>query len=168
VSDGAPGPTPATPPPPPEPPPDTGPETPPIGVKPAARQDEKSVGELVFEISEQASILAREEIELAKTEISEKLNRLLAGSVAGLVAGVLLVAALILIMHGIAILLGDNLFGHRLWLGYLVEAVVFIVVAAGAGFYAYKSIRKSAPPMPEMAIQEAKEIRAALAPEDRE
>ncbi|MGZ5341674.1 MAG: phage holin family protein, partial [Solirubrobacterales bacterium] len=66
--------------------------TPPPGEPPAADrppkvEEEKTVGELVFEVSEQASVLIREEIELAKTEVSEKVNRLLAGSVAGLVAG---------------------------------------------------------------------------------
>jgi uncharacterized membrane protein YqjE len=136
--------------------------TEPLGVEPDAPQVDKSVGELVFEISEQASILVREEIELAKTEVTEKVNRLLAGSVAGLVAGILLIAALILLMHGIAILLGENVFGGRVWLGYLVEAVAFILIAAGAGYFAYRSIRKASPPVPEMAIEEAKEIRASL------
>ncbi|MGZ5339803.1 MAG: phage holin family protein [Solirubrobacterales bacterium] len=141
--------------------------TPPPGEPPAAdrppkAEEEKTVGELVFEVSEQASVLIREEIELAKTEVSEKVNRLLAGSVAGLVAGVLLIAALILVMHGIAILLGDNVFDGRVWLGYLVEGAAFILVAAASGFYAYRSIRRGAPPTPEMAIEEAKEIRATL------
>ena len=132
------------------------------GGPPPKPDEEKTVGELVFEVSEQASVLVREEIELAKTEISEKVNRLLAGSVAGLVAGILLIAALILLMHGVAILLGDNVFDGRVWLGYLVEGAAFILVAAVAGFYAYRSIRRGAPPTPEMAIEEAKEIRATF------
>jgi hypothetical protein len=136
--------------------------TEPIGTDPEAPQGEKTVGELVFEISEQASILVREEIELAKAEVTEKVNRLLAGSVAGIVAGILLIAALILLMHGIAILLGENVFGGRVWLGYLVEAAAFVLIAAGAGFFAYRSIRRGAPPTPDMAIEEAKEIRATL------
>ena len=124
--------------------------------------DEKPVGELFLEVTEQATVLVREEIELAKAEISDKLNRLLAGSVMGLVAGIFLIAALILIMHGIAIVLGENVFDGRVWLGYLVEAAVFILIAAGSGFYAYRSIRKGTPPVPEMAIEQAKEIRASL------
>jgi hypothetical protein len=32
--------------------------------------DDKSVGELIFDVSERTSTLVREEIELAKTEIS--------------------------------------------------------------------------------------------------
>jgi hypothetical protein len=123
---------------------------------------EKPVGELFLEVTEQATVLIREEVELAKAEISDKLNRLLAGSVVGVVAGIFLLAALILVMHGIAILLGDNVFDGRIWLGYFTEAVAFLLIAAGAGFYAYKSIRKGTPPVPEMAIEQAKEIRASL------
>ena len=124
--------------------------------------EEKPVGELFLEVTEQATVLIREEVELAKAEISDKLNRLLAGSVMGVVAGVFLLAALILIMHGIAIVLGENVFDGRVWLGYLVEAVAFLLIAAGSGFYAYRAIRKATPPVPEMAIEQAKEIRASL------
>ena len=63
---------------------------------------DKSVGELVFDVSERTSTLVREEIELAKTEISEKVGQLVRGSVVGLVAGVFLFLALILIMEGVA------------------------------------------------------------------
>ena len=59
-----------------------------------------SVGELVFEISDRATVLVREEIELAKTEVTEKVNRLLQGGVTALVAGVFVLAALVMIMHG--------------------------------------------------------------------
>jgi hypothetical protein len=140
---------------PPKPPPDPSPR----GVQ---NEDEKPVGELFLEVTEQATVLIREEVELAKAEISDKLNRLLAGSVVGVVAGIFLLAALILVMHGVAILLGDNVFDGRAWLGYFTVAVAFMLIAAGAGFYAYRSIRKGTPPVPEMAIEQAKEIRASL------
>ena len=39
--------------------------------------EEMTVGELVFEVSDRATVLVREEIELAKTEVTEKLTRLL-------------------------------------------------------------------------------------------
>jgi hypothetical protein len=143
-------------------PPQAPPPEPPAQTPPPASEDDKPVGELFLEVTEQATVLIREEVELAKAEIGDKLNKLLAGSVVGVVAGIFLLAALILIMHGIAILLGDNVFGGRVWLGYFTEAIVFLLIAAGAGFYAYKSIRKGTPPVPEMAIEQAKEIRASL------
>ena len=80
-----------------------------------------TVGELVFEVSDRASVLVREEIELAKTEVTEKVNRLLRGSVVGLVAGVFVLLALALGMHGIAWLLNDEVFNND-WAGFFVEA----------------------------------------------
>ena len=91
-----------------------------------------TVGELVFEVSDQASVLIREEIELAKTEVTEKFNSLLRGSVAGLVAGVFALLALALAMHGFAWLLNDLVFDNP-WAGFFVEAAVFLLIGAGAG-----------------------------------
>ena len=123
--------------------------------------EEMTVGELVFEVSDQASVLIREEIELAKTEVTEKVNRLLRGSVVGLVAGIFVLLALALGMNGIAWLLNDEVFNNA-WAGFFVEAAVFVVIAAGAGFYAYRAFKRGAPPTPDMAIEEAKEIKAAF------
>jgi uncharacterized membrane protein YqjE len=123
--------------------------------------EDMTVGELVFEVSDQASVLIREEIELAKTEVTEKVNRLLRGSVVGLVAGIFVLLALALGMHGIAWLLNDEVFNNE-WAGFFVEAAVFLLIAAGAGFYAYRSFKRGAPPTPDMAIEEAKEIKAAF------
>jgi uncharacterized membrane protein YqjE len=123
--------------------------------------EDMTVGELVFEVSDRASVLIREEIELAKTEVTEKVNRLLRGSVVGLVAGIFVLLALALGMHGIAWLLNDEVFNNA-WAGFFVEAGVFLLIAAGAGFYAYRSFKRAAPPTPDMAIEEAKEIKAAF------
>jgi uncharacterized membrane protein YqjE len=123
--------------------------------------EDMSVGELVFEVSDKASVLIREEIELAKTEVTEKFNQLLRGSVVALAAGVFAFFALVLTMFGVAWLLNDVVF-NNLWLGFFVEAVVLLVVGALAGLYAYRSFKRGAPPTPDMAIEEAKEIKAAF------
>jgi uncharacterized membrane protein YqjE len=150
-------------------PPETGPGTPDPGQKEARPTDgagsspeEMSVGELVFEISDRATVLVREEIELAKTEVTEKFNRLLQGSVTAIVAGVFVLLALAMIMHGIAWLLNDLFFDDNVWAGFLIEAAFFLLIAAGAGLYAWRSFKRGAPPTPDMAIEEAKEIRAAF------
>ena len=148
------------------PPPGQG-QAPPPGQQPpgagngAKVPEDMSVGELVFEVSDRASVLIREEIELAKTEVTEKVNRLLRGSVAGLAAGIFALAALVLIMHGIAWLLNDLVFDN-FWAGFFVEAAVFLLIGAGAGLFAWRAFKRGAPPMPEMAIEEAKEIKAAF------
>jgi uncharacterized membrane protein YqjE len=124
--------------------------------------DEMTVGELVFEISDRATILVREEIELAKTEVTEKFNRLLQGSITAIAAGVFVLLALAMIMHGVAWLLDDLFFENNIWAGFLIEAAFFLLIAAGAGLYAWRAFKRGAPPTPDMAIEEAKEIRAAF------
>jgi len=133
--------------------------------EPAANGDkvpeDMSVGELVFEVSDRASVLIREEIELAKTEVTEKFNSLLRGSVAGLAAGVFVLLALALLMEGVAWILNDLVFDN-FWAGFFVEAALFLLIAAGAGLFAWRAFKRAAPPTPDMAIEEAKEIKAAF------
>src|SRR3954451_9013153 len=121
----------------------------------------KSVAELVFDVSERTSSLIREEIELAKAEITEKVTKLVKGSVVGAVAGVFAFLALILAMEGIAWILNEEVFDNS-WAGFFVEAAVFLLVAAGAGYFAYRSLQSGAPPVPEQAIEEAKLIKDTL------
>ncbi|MEX2448253.1 MAG: phage holin family protein [Solirubrobacterales bacterium] len=142
-------------------------QTPPPTQSPPPGGEEKSVGELVFDVSERASSLIREEIELAKAEVSEKVGKILRGSVVGLAAGVFAFLALILAMHGVAWLLNDLLFDGEAWPGYFVEAALFLLLAAAAGLFAYRSVQAGAPPLPEQAIEEAKLTKATLEGEKR-
>src|SRR6476646_3287650 len=139
----------------------TPPSTPPRG------SADKSVGELVFEVSERTSTLVREEIELAKAEIREKLTSLVRGGVAGIVAGTFAFLALILIMHGIAWLLDDLFFSDNIWAGFFIEAAFFLLLAAAGGLFAYRAMQRGAPPVPEKAIEEAKRTREMLEAGDR-
>jgi uncharacterized membrane protein YqjE len=125
-------------------------------------RDERSVGELVFDVAEKSSALVREEIELAKTEISEKVGKILRGSVVGVAAGTFAFLALILIMEGVAWLLAEEVFDGNAWPGFFVEAAVFLLIAAGAGYFAYRSVQAGAPPVPEQAIEEARLTRETL------
>jgi uncharacterized membrane protein YqjE len=124
-------------------------------------QRDKSVAELVFDVSERTSTLVREEIELAKAEVSEKVGKLLRGGAVGAAAGVFAFFALILFMEGFAWLLNEQVFDN-FWAGFFVEAALFLVIAAAAGFFAYRSVKAGAPPVPEQAIEEAKLIRTTF------
>jgi uncharacterized membrane protein YqjE len=127
---------------------------------------EKSVAELVFDVSERTSSLIREEVELAKAEVTEKVTKLLRGSAVGAAAGVFAFLALILIMEGVAWLLNEQVF-NNFWAGFFIEAAIFLLVAAAAGWFAYRSVKAGSPPMPEQAIEEAKRIRETIEGEDR-
>jgi uncharacterized membrane protein YqjE len=124
--------------------------------------DDRSVGELVLDVSERVSILIREEIELAKTEIREKVSKLVQGSVVGIAAGVFALMGLAMLMHGIAWLLNDLFFEDHVWIGFMIEAVFWFAVAAAAGFFAFRSVRAGAPPTPDLAIEEARRTKETL------
>jgi uncharacterized membrane protein YqjE len=118
--------------------------------------EKKSVAELVFDVSEGTSSLIREEFELAKAEVTEKVGKLVRGSVVGIAAGVFAFLALILVMEGVAWLLNEEVFDGKTWPGFFIEAAVFLLIAAAAGLVAYRAVRAGAPPVPEQAIEEAK------------
>jgi hypothetical protein len=91
-------------------------------------RDERSLGDLFGELSEESSRLVRQEIALAKTEITESAKRV--GKDVGMIAagGVIAYAGFIVALGALAILLGEMM---PLWLSTLLVGV--IVIAAGAG-----------------------------------
>jgi len=129
---------------------------------PRPGDEDRSVGELVLDVSERVSFLVREEIELAKAEVTEKVTKLVRGSVVGIVAGVFALAGLAMLMHAFAWLLNELFFEDEIWLGFMVEAILWFLIAAAAGLFAYRSMKAGSPPAPTMAIAEAKEIRETL------
>jgi hypothetical protein len=137
-------------------PPPNQPPVPPQVPPAQPKLENRSVGELVFDVSERTSILIREEIELAKAEVTEKVTKLARGSAVGVAAGTFAFLALILIMEGIAWVLNEEVFDGKTWPGFFIEAAVFLLIAAAAGFFAYRALKAGAPPVPEQAIEEAK------------
>jgi uncharacterized membrane protein YqjE len=135
-------------------PPQNPPPIPPPGPPPPP--DQRPLGDLVVEVTENASTLVREEIELAKAEVAEKVGKILRGSAVGAAAGVFAFLALILIMHGVAWVLAEEIFDGKAWPGFFIEAAVFLLIAALAGFIASRALKAGAPPVPEQAIEEAK------------
>ena len=129
---------------------------------------EKTIGELVLEVTEQTAVLIREEIELAKAEVSEKISTLGKSSVVAVAAGVFAFLAVILLMQAFALGLNSLFFPDEPWAGYLIEGVLFIAIAVGAGLFAKKTFQETGPPVPTEAIEEAQEIRATLLPGEEE
>jgi uncharacterized membrane protein YqjE len=145
----------------------TPPPLPPVTPPSEPGPDQRTVAEMVFDVSESASVLVREEIELAKTEVTEKLGKLARGSAVGVAAGTFAFLALILVMEGIAWLLNEEVFDGKVWPGFFVEAAVFLLIAAAAGLFAYRAVQAGAPPVPEQAIEEAKLTKEMLQKEEK-
>ncbi len=118
-----------TPPPTPPPVPPTPPQVPP----PVSAADKRSVAELFIDVSQGTSSLIREEFELAKAEVTEKVGKILRGSVVGIAAGAFAFLALILVMEGIAWLLNEEVFDGKTWPGFFIEAALFLPIAEADG-----------------------------------
>lgn len=129
---------------------------------PPPPRDERSVGEMVIDVSERVSILVREEIELAKAEITEKLQKLARGGAAGAAAAIFVLMGLAMFMHAFAWLLDDLFFGDDIWIGFAIESVMWFVIAGAVGYFAYRSLQAGAPPVPELAIEEARRTKETL------
>jgi uncharacterized membrane protein YqjE len=123
----------------------------------------KSLGEIVAEVSEKASQLVREEIELAKAEVTGKISKLTRGAVVAAAAGVFAVFGITTFFHGLAWFL-DDVFGWNddVWMGFAIVTLGLFLLAALAGFLAFRLFKKGAPPTPDMAIEEARRTRAEL------
>jgi uncharacterized membrane protein YqjE len=117
------------------------------------------------EVTERAQAIVREEIELAKTEVTEKLQRIVKGAVVGAVAGVFVLAAMVLILHGFAWLawwlLPTGNKSNFFW-GFFLVAAILLLLGAIAGFVAARFFKAGTPPKPELAIEEAQRIRETV------
>ena len=124
----------------------------------------KAIAEAVNEISERASLLVREEIELAKAEVSHKVGRLAKGAVVGGAAAVFAIFGVVLLVEGLAWLAYWALpvgTGQIFW-GFFVVAAILFILGGFAGLLAARLFKSSSPPMPAMAIEEARRTREEL------
>ena len=131
---------------------------------PEREEDTTSIALAIQEITEKAQLLVKDEIELAKTELELKAKALGKGAAIGAAAGVFVLGALLMILHGLAWLawyalpVNDN----SQYLGYFLIAVILLILAAVAGLVAKRFLSKGSPPKPEMAITEGKRIQKTV------
>lgn len=118
----------------------------------------------IQEIGERAQVIVREEIELAKLEITQKLTKLARGAAIGAAASVFVLGGLIVLLHGLswlawwALPVGDSQF---FW-GFFLVALILFVLGIVAGLVAAKLFKSGAPPTPDLAIEEAQRIRETV------
>jgi len=131
--------------------------------------DQATLAQTVVDISERAALLVREEIELAKAEVTEKVTKLVKGAVIGAAGGIFFVVGLLFVLHGFAWLAWYELFPtNTFFWGFFLIAAVLFALGGLAGFLAFRALKAGSPPMPSMAIDEAKRIRETVqSPEPR-
>jgi uncharacterized membrane protein YqjE len=117
----------------------------------------------IQDVTERAQILVREEVALAKAELTEKASKLIRGIAAGAIAAIFALLGLIYLLHamswGIWEILGT---GSGPWLGFLITTLILFLLGAIGGLLAFRAIKKAMPPTPVMAIEEAQLIRETV------
>jgi uncharacterized membrane protein YqjE len=124
--------------------------------------DDRSVGELVNQLSRQTSTLIRQELQLAQTELQEKGKRV--GIGAGMFGGAGMVA-----LYGVGALVAAAIIGIGTllepWIAAVIVGVVLLAVAGVLALLGRKQVERGTPPLPQQAIESAKrdvnEIKAA-------
>jgi putative superfamily III holin-X len=118
------------------------------------RLSEDSIGELVQRLTEQTSVLVRQEVGLAQAELKEKGKR--AGIGAGLFggAGALGFYTLGALIATAILALSEAVDG---WLAGLIVTVVLGAAAAVAALVGRQQVQKATPPVPEHARDSVQE-----------
>jgi uncharacterized small protein (DUF1192 family) len=114
----------------------------------------------VTEVSERVTVLVREEIELAKAEVTQKASSLARGAAAvaaGAVFGIFAVIfGLLTLAWGLSYIVNND------WIGFGIVFVLLLGLTLGAFLFAWRKLKVGAP-TPTMAIDEAKKIRETVA-----
>jgi uncharacterized membrane protein YqjE len=115
---------------------------------------ERPTGDLLKELSDHTTTLVKQEIDLAKAELSEKAKK--AGLGAGMFggAGLFGVFAFAALTTCIIAALESPL---NLWLAALIVAVVYAVVAGVLALQGRNKVKEAGPPVPEQTTESVKE-----------
>ena len=130
------------------------------GMQPPDSAD-KNLGEIVSEVTSKAQLLVREEIELAKAEVTAKVQKLAKGAGFFAGAGVLAVFGLIYLFHFLALGIADW-FSLKNWVGYAIVTLLLFAIVGVLALLGVRSFKKGTPPTPELALEEARKTRAVL------
>ena len=126
---------------------------------PAAETEQPGVGAAAKQVAEHASTLAKLELELAGLELKQKANALGTGAALGIGAAVVALYAVGFLFATVAAALAIVL---DTWLALLIVTAGLVVIAALLGLLARALIKRATPPVPELAIREAKLTSEAL------
>jgi uncharacterized membrane protein YqjE len=115
---------------------------------------DRPIGDLLKQLSEQTTTLVRQELELAKAEVSEKGKK--AGQGAGMFGGAGVSALMGLgAISAAAITLLDNAMSTQL--AALIVGVVWFAIAGVLALQGKNKVQEAAPPVPEQATESMKE-----------
>jgi tetrahydromethanopterin S-methyltransferase subunit C len=116
--------------------------------------EDRPIGELMRQLSDQTTTLVRQEIELAKAEMTAKAKQLGMGAGAFGGAGLMGLYAVGAITACLILALSTAVAG---WLAALIVGVVYAAIAGVLALVGKKKTQAGGPPVPERAISSTKE-----------
>jgi uncharacterized membrane protein len=125
--------------------------------------EDDNLARAVTEVSERMAVLVREEIELAKVEMTAKVSSIARGAAAVAIGAVFGVFALVFVLLTVAWGLNSAL--TSIWLGFLIVMALLVLLTVVAFLFAWRKLKVGAP-TPKLAIEEARKIRATIRPGD--
>ncbi len=128
------------------------------------RGDQPDIAATVQQITDKATLLVREEIELAKVEMTEKITKIAKGIAIFAAAGIFAIFGLSILLQGFAWLAYELLptpTGDFFW-GFFFVAFLLFLAGGAAGYGASRLVRSGAPPAPTMAMEEAERIKQTV------
>jgi uncharacterized membrane protein YqjE len=115
---------------------------------------ERPIGDLLKQLSQETTTLVRQELELAKAEVSEKGKK--AGAGAGMFGGAG-VSALLGLGAVTASIIAALDSAMRLWLAALIVGLLWLAVAGLLALQGRNKVQEATPPVPEQATESVKE-----------
>ena len=119
-----------------------------------ANTDDRSVGDLLKELSEQTSTLVRQELDLAKAEMAAKGKQ--AGMGAGMFGGAGLFGLLAMIALTACFIMALDT-AMKGWLAALLVAAVYAAIAGALALTGKSKVQEAAPVVPEQTVETVKE-----------
>ena len=122
---------------------------------------EKPLGDIVSDVTEKAQLLIREEIALAKAEVTQKVTRIGKGAaafgLAGFFALLMVIFALDTLSWGLV-----SWLDVKIWVGFAITTGALLLLVIAAALFGLRMIKKGTPPTPDLAIEEAQKTKRAL------
>ena len=128
--------------------------------------EETALAQAIRRVTEDTQGLVRDQIDLAKLELQQKVSVFGRGTAIGIAAGVFIVGALLLIIEGLSWMAWYFLFpDDAFFLGFFLIALILIILGVIAGLLAAKALRKAKAPVPDDALAAARQTQETFSEE---
>ncbi len=133
---------------------------PPAGSEGTRQSDDRSLGDIVSDVTQDLTPLIRQEMDLAMTELKQEVSK--AGKGAGILGGAGVAGYFVLLFLSVTLMFGLDE-GLDAWLAALIVAVVWGAIATVLALVGRKALQESNPQLPKTQQTLKEDVRWAKA-----